>query len=280
MAMLPSLLLLLIFAPASAAPPEGAPVGESDGASEEVGFSEALEAGKQLYFGGRLGAAHEALVALRGRLDRGEEVERELRAELLIWLGEVQYHLGRTDEARESFRTLLRASPEYPISPYAHPLEVVGEFELVRREILDEREQRGPPFQPSVERPPPAPAWVWAPLGVPQFAQRRVGAGLVFGGLQVGLGAASIAMYVHLDRNNRDPLEPHLAPTGLGDDDVRPWVDQRRYRLQWPLTAAFYGTWLVSSLEARHHWRKHHGPSVTLGPLPRGGSGVLITSDF
>lgn len=277
MAMLPPLLLLLTLGAASADEPASQEVADEDFA--RLPFAEALEEGKQLYFGGRLGPALAALGALYERVQAGEDVTLEQRAELLVWLGEVQYHLGRTDEARESFRAVLRADPDYPISPYAHPLEVVAEFELVRREILDEREQT-PRLAFPAERTPPAPAWVWAPLGVPQFAQRRVGAGLVFGGLQLGLGAASVAMYVHLDRNNRDPMSPGLPSTGLLEDEVRPWVDKQRYQVQWPLTFAFYGTWLASSLEARHHWRKHHGPAVTVGPLPRGGTGVLLTSDF
>jgi hypothetical protein len=277
MAMLPSLLLLLILPAAPAG--ELAAAGGSAGAVSEAPFTTALEQGKQLYFVGRSTEALDALLALRGRVEAGEEVPREGRSELLIWLGEVQWHLGRTDEARESFRRLLRDQPDYPISPYAHPLEVVGEFELLRREVLDQRE-RSPLGALAPGGPPPPPAWVWAPFGVPQFAQRRVGAGLVFGGLQLGFGAASVALYVHLDRHNRDPFLEDRPPTGFDPGDVRGWSIEQRRRYQWPVTAAFYGTWLASSLEARRHWRRSHGPSLTVGPLPRGGSGVLLTTEF
>lgn len=275
--MLPSLLILLTLASAPASDTGLAPSTEQ-GDGIAAPFDTALDSGKQLYFGGRLAEALTALQTLRGRVEAGEAVDREQRAELYIWLGEIQYHLGRTDDARESFRALLRDDPEYPISPYAHPLEVVGEFELVRREVLAERDR--PVELPLVRQPPPAPAWVWAPFGVPQLSQGRVGAGLVFGGLQLGLGAASVALYVHIDRNNRDPLTDGKPATGLPRDDVREWAATQRRRYQWPVTAAFYGTWLASSLEARRHWRRTHGPTVTLGPLPRGGSGVLLSSEF
>lgn len=275
MAMLPTLLLLLTLA----ASPAGEPRPLEGTVATEAPFEAALESGKQLYFDGRPVEALEALTALRARVDAGEAIGNERVSELLVWLGEIQWHLGRTDEARESFRRLLRDQPEYAISPYAHPLEVVGEFELVRREVLDARAQLSTD-RPGTELPPPAPAWIWAPFGVPQFAQRRVGAGLVFGGLQVGLGAASVALFVHIDRNNRDPLLEGRPPTGLDPDEVRGWAAMQRHRYQWPVTAAFYGTWLASSLEARRHWRRTRGPTLGVGPLPRGGTGVLLTSEF
>lgn len=275
MVMLPTLLLLLTLA----ASPAGEPAPLEAGAAAEAPFTAALEAGKQLYFVGRPAEALTALTALRARVDTGEDVGRDQVADLLVWLGEIQWHLGHADDARESFRRLLRDQPEYPISPYAHPLEVVGEFELVRREILDARAQL-PAGLSGLEGPPPAPAWVWAPLGVPQLAQGRVGAGLVFGGLQLGLGAASVAMYVHIDRNNRHPLVDGRPATGLEPDEVHRWTTLQRRRYQWPVTAAFYGAWLASSIEARRHWRRTHGPTVSVGPLPRGGSGVLLTSEF
>lgn len=294
------LLLSLLLGWASATPttPEAHPAngGSTAGsAATEAGrgsFADLLDQGKQLYFDGRPVEAQEILLGLERRLLLGEDVALALRAEALIWLGEIQYRLGRHTEAREAFRWLLQQDPEWPISPYAHPMEVIGEFELVRRQVLDEMEQqRGPVVDPVVA--PSAPLWTWAPLGIPQVAQKRAGAAALFGGIQLGLGAASIGYATHLRRMNVDPAG---HPRGWTEEEIGTRIDRGRYLVQWPLTFAFYGTWLASSVEARRHHRRSHrdpgaaqaatrprrsGPvAVGVGRVTDGTNGLVVTGGF
>lgn len=255
------------------------PAASEDGDSHEA-FAVVLERGKRLYFDGKAVEAHDALRGLQVRLLLGERVDKELAAEAMIWLGEIQFRLGRSDDARDAFRWLLRLDPGWPISPYAHPMEVIGEFELVRREVQEELDGRDPTLP--VVTIPPTPPWVWAPLGIPQFAQRRVGAGVAWGGLQLGLGAASIGMIAHLRFINDGPTRGDASPHPLGWDSkqVEREVQKRRYLIQWPLTFAFYGAWLGSSVDARRHWKRSHAPHVGVGALPGGSQGFVVQQTF
>lgn len=297
--MLPLLMSFLLAMAAASTPAEAVVPAPTDGSSHtsaaqddpEQGpaaedadaFAVVLEEGKRQYFAGRVSDAYDLLRGLQVRLLLGEQVEKLLAAEAMIWLGEIQYKLGRSTEAREAFRWLLKWDPEYPISPYAHPMEIVGEFELVRREVQDDMEGRPQLLPDRPVRPPPAPGWVWAPLGVPQFAQRRVGAGLAFSSLQLGLGAASLGVAAHIRFINTgfDSENPVPHPLGWDAERVDREVQKRRYLVQWPLTFAFYGAWIASTADARRHWRKsHRSTSLGVGTLPNGGTGVVISGGF
>jgi hypothetical protein len=111
------------------------------------------------------------------------------------------------------------------------------------------------------------------PLGVPQFAQRRPAAGLVYGSLQAGFGIVSIAMHARLNRGNVAAGPDH--PFGWTSEEVRSEVSLERYLYQWPATAGFYITWGVSALDAAR-WHKRHPPaSVGLG-RSEGGAPLLV----
>jgi hypothetical protein len=233
-------------------------------------FEEVLRASKQLWFEGRTEVAREWFSLLHGRVLAGEDVAPDDVAEALTWLGEVQYQDGDPDAAHLTFLSLLRRDPSRTISPYHHPTEVVNLFELVRAEVQAERQ---PPPPAPVPPRPPAPAWVLAPLGVPQLAQGRVGAAVASGGVQLALGATSIAASVHLGRINgkEQPGIPFGSPREL---TVQRW----RYGVQWPATLLFYGSWAAGSWEAARHFRRSWTIEPAVGFAPRPGGGVVAVS--
>lgn len=245
--------------PAVEAPPPAAPSPVPDPGSAP--FPEVLAAAKQAWFLGRAEEAREAFAALHGRILGGEDAALADVAEALTWLGEIQYLDDDLDAARLTFRDLLRRAPDTPISPYHHPTEVVNLFELVRAEV---KAERAPPPEPEPPTgPPPTPLWVWAPLGVPQLVQGRPGAGALFGGLQLALGATSVASFVHLSHLNRDD-QPGIPPGGAEERALQTW----RYAVQWPSTALFYGAWLVGSREAARHHRRAAPVPTAFGGAP------------
>ena len=223
--------------------------------------------------------------SLRGRVGlpifrRGEEPPWDLAATAMIYVGEIQYRRGNSDEARDAFRWLLKKDPDYQISPYRHPIEVVAVFSTVRDQV---RRSMGetPTENAAID---PLPGWGYLPLGIPQFRSRRPAVGALFGGLQVGLASASIGVYVNLvylnkgfpEQNNNDWL-PAEHPRGWAMRDMQGNVNQIRYSVQWPLAIAAYGAYMGSVLEARRHWRRNFEPQVNVSLLPSpGGSSRLV----
>ena len=240
---------------------DAAPTPSLDDAGNRYG--EVLASAKRRYFSGEHLDALDLLQSLEIRLLQGEAPGDDLRAETLVFLGEVLYVLDRTQEAVRTFHTLLRTDLEFPISPYHHPIEVVRAFERTREEIRVEQSQPPTPEPTPPYEPPPLPLRGYLPLGIPQFSEGRVGRGLVFGSLQVGFGIASLAVYAGLDANN---VGPDVHPQGWSENQVLNQVQNQRYMVQWPLSIAFYGTWLWSHAEARRSWKAAHPTPFTLTP--------------
>ena len=238
-------------------------------------YGEVLSNAKRRYFSGNHLDALDLLESLEIRLLQGEFPGTDLKSETLIFLGEVLFVLGRKEEALRSFATLLETDPEFPISPYHHPIEVVRAFESTREEVHRQQVQAQiPDDSPNI--PPPLPLRGYMPLGIPQFAEGRVGAGLWFGTLQMGLGIASLAMYSKLDANN---VAPDVHPQGWAEDEVMNNVQNQRYMIQWPLGIAFYGTWLWSHSDARRSWKGEHQGAVALVPNPSA-NGLALEGRF
>lgn len=220
-------------------------------------FTEVLAGAKQHWFEGRAELAREWLATLHGRVVHGEVVPGPEVAEALTWLGEVQYLDGDPDAARLTFLDLLQREPDAEISPYHHPTEVVNLFDLVRTEV---RARNTPPPPPPPPPRPPAPVWVLAPFGIPQFGQGRTGAGFTSAGIQVALGAASIGTYAVLRNRWNDDDQPGIPLDSPRERTVERW----RYRAQWPATFAFYGAWALGSWEAARHHRRTWVPTVAV----------------
>ncbi len=221
----------------------------SSGAAEPPSPSDSLSRARDAYFSGE----HERALAEFAAL-AADEQPVEIRLEAMLWLGEVQFVLGDEVGARATFRTLLMLDPEYPISAYEHPLEVVGAFEVVRRAV---REQA-----PSPARPRPYPAWGYLPMGAPQFGQGQRGRGAMWTTLQLGFGAASVGTYVYLSQL------PAWKPVNMDDADVPAHAQTVRYAVQIPATAVFYGLWLGSVIDGRRAWNTAR---ISASPLPGGG---------
>jgi hypothetical protein len=267
---------LLTLVPAALADPGATPEPgppEQESPSPTGDFGQVAANAKRLYIEGEHLDALNLFQALYLRLLNGEEPPWDIAADTLIFYGEVQYQLGEQDAAALIFRWLLERDPTYPISPYHHPLEVVGWFETIRRAVLEEIANR-PQVEaepPPAEVPPALPIAGYLPFGVPQFAQKRPVAGLIFGALQLGFGASSMLKYAQLNRVNAVPPDGELHPLGWPSEEIADRVDRQRLLLQIPLVLAFYGSWLGSHVEARSAWRRQ--VVVQVGPTPGAASG-------
>jgi len=245
------------------------PQGDSD-------FSTDVEAAKEAYFEGELQRSLDAFQALQLRaLQEGDELPWDEVVEALTYLGELHVKLGDDDAARRVFRYVLERDLDTPISPYRHPIEVVFLFNQVRDQVAAERAMEAP--EP-VDVPPPR--WhAHLPLGIPQFAQGRTGAGIAFGATQIALGATSVAVLANLRQVN---VEPVVHPRGWTEEQVLNRSAVQKFAIQWPATIGFYTLWTISVIDARAHWRKENAPPVTLGLSPgaAGRPGMSVAGRF
>ena len=214
----------------------------SVGVTQAESFEQALVAAKLKYFQGDIPGATEGFEHLRLRVSAGEKPPISQFGEVLVYLGEIYYLDGQSETAESIFRELLMLDPQYPISPYEHPMEVVGIFEMLRRSTL----------RPTPEIPQPVkrlPVWGYAPFGVSQFRQNRKKAGVLYASAQITLGITSIATYLHLRQINE--VNP---PPALAEEELQRRVRTERYLVQWPATIGFYALWGASVIEGRQTW--------------------------
>jgi tetratricopeptide (TPR) repeat protein len=225
-------------------------VGDSEPTTDEsappetafIEFRQALVAAKTLYFQGD-DRARVAFEQLRLRLAAGETPPVQLQAEALIYLGELYYQVGRTADAKSAFNDVLALDPDFPISPYEHPMEVVGMFEMLRRGITR------PPPPPEVAPRKRLPAWGYLPFGAAQFRQGRRGQGIFYACLQGALAATSVGTFAHLHRINGGDF-----PSSWSEQEVGRRVQLQRYAIQWPATIGFYAAWGASVYEGSRTW--------------------------
>lgn len=147
---------------------EGAPaLGEgctADPPRPSAPFSEELERAKSLY---RIGCHSRALDMLR-TLDvrrRLENVEPSLVVKALMYLGEVELVLGRRDQARVHFETLLIFDPNAKMSLLEHDPDAVSLFESTRATFQPRRPTTPLPPIPNSELPK-RPLETYLPLGI------------------------------------------------------------------------------------------------------------------
>lgn len=242
-------------------------------------FGNVLQVAKQRYFGGELPYARELLLGLQERLRLGEEPALETAIEAMTYLGEVQYKLGDREGAEAAFRFIFERNPDAPISPYHHPIEVVALFDVVRAEVKASQQARIEEAR-ALDPPElgPAPAWTFAPFGIAQLKQRRPGAAVVFGGLQVGFGVASVLLFQQVDRVNEPPADRNDDATF---DAVTRRALQQKYLAQWPVTVGFYAVWGASIADAQRVWRSEQAKAVIgIGPVGARSHGVVLHGRF
>lgn len=232
-----------------------------------------LEAARRTYLLGDAASARTALQALVTRAMTAGDVPWPVQADALIYLGEIQYLGGERDAAGASFRVVLQRDPDFRISPYDHPLDVVGAFELVRTAVQDERDA-------AARQRVPMPWWGYAPLGVPQLRGGHPVRGGVYAGLQIAAAGASVGAWIAIDHQARIVEQKSDSDP---DAAVAAEARARLYRDAWsiPAAAAFYATWGASVVDAGVSWRKDRLASVGASLTPRSdGLEVAITGRF
>lgn len=229
-----------------------------------VDLAQALEDAKQTYFRGGHREALAILEELQLRMLMDDEaVDREVAIGVLTYLGEIRYLMGEYELARLAFVELLKIDPEVSLSTLEHPTAIVGHLEQLRRELEATTET-------TVEVPPPPPEfrrlpwWGYAPLGIPQLGQQQLTRGMIYATLQTGFAIGSIGLLSHLQFFNGTLLAPRQWPAEDFSDAYQQ-VQTQRFALQWPLTAAFYLTWVVSHIDARQTWNSRVTATLTLG---------------
>jgi hypothetical protein len=257
-----AVMLALWAAPARADEPP-APSDSTD-QSNVSEFRDEVDAARSAWFQGQSEVARDRFQHLFDRLVAGEEIPLELAGEVAIWLGEIRYEFSPDDSrfAEAPWAWLLGRDPDFPISPYQHPADVVGRFEILRGHIKADLAARPPP--------PKYPLWGYIPFGAPQFGQHEPVRGTVYLIAQLGFTAASIGMYAELVKANfpKGTEWPGEHPLGWPHNKVESWLEERTYLVQWPTTLGFYAVWTASVLDGRSHW--HHtyapeGPKESLG---------------
>lgn len=227
---------------------------------QAAGPDDLLERARELYLLGDHAAARDALVALTSAPDTPDPVWQQS----MVYLGELLYVGGDRAAAEATFRLVLQRNPALRISPYEHPMDVIGIFEFVRDSVL--AEQGRAPVQRT-----PMPWWGYAPFGAPQFKQHKPVRGATYLTLQVGFAAASVGAWAWIDRVRPDP--------GADGDDAVAATDRARLirdGFQIPAASLFYLTWGISALDAGLAWRKQHvGPAIGWTPGPGTGSVTL-----
>jgi tetratricopeptide (TPR) repeat protein len=203
------------------------------------------------YLLGRHAEAAEAFRALLAARDRGASVPDDVWTEALIYLGEIAYLAGDRSEAEAAFRQVLEFNLDQRISPYDHPMDVIGVFELVREGVTTERRAVPPERHPY-------PWWGYAPLGVPQFKQAQPVRGAFALVFQAGLAGASVGAWVAIDRL-QIPTDSELPL-----DEAQRRADRAallRSALSIPTASAFYLAWGASALDGGLTWRRAHPTS-------------------
>lgn len=243
------------------------PASEAGGA-ELLDFGQALIAAKTLYFQGDE-RAEPAFEQLRLRIAAGDTPPVQLQAEALIYLGELYYQNGRTTDAKIVFNHVLTLDPDFPISPYEHPMEVVGMFEMLRRGITR------PPPAPAAEPKKRLPAWGYLPFGVSQFRQGRRRQGVFYACMQGVLATTSVVAFAHLHNINGGGF-----PASWSDQEVQRRVQLARYGIQWPATIGFYAVWGASVYEGGRSWNSATPATASRPTVQREGLHLTLHYDF
>ncbi len=220
-----------------------------------------LEAARRTYLLGDAVSARATLQALVARAQAQHDVPWPVEADAWIYLAEIQYLADDRDAAGASFRVVLEHDPDFRISPYDHPLDVVGAFELVRTAVADERKA-------AARVRVPMPWWGYSPFGAPQFRAGHPVRGAVYATLQVASAGASVGAWVEIQHQSRI-----VAQSSTSDPEAARQAQARAklYRDAWSIPAAtlFYVSWGASVIDAGVSWRKDRLASLGASVAPR-----------
>lgn len=220
-----------------------------------------LGAAREAYVLGDFTRARAAFLAVVQRARNVGDVPAEVESAAWIYLGEMQLFAGDRRAAEASFRMALQRDPTLRLSPVEHPENVIGVVEVVRQAALSEDQE------PADRKP--MPYWGYAPLGVPQFVQRRPVRGAVYATLQVGAAASSVAAWIVIDQRRAaipDNLNPTLFPAA--EAELR-YLETLRDAWSIPSAAAFYLVWAISVGDSGIAWRNAQAAPSSFGLIPR-----------
>lgn len=224
-----------------------------ESSAEERSYAESLEAAKSEYFAGGHAVALESLVQLIDRLNNDPAADRTILVQAEVYRAEIEYVTQDRAASWASFVRVLDLMPDFQINTFLHPAEVVDWFDLVKRETSSASLNELPPETERVR----APAWVYAPVGIPQLGQGQTGAGIAFASTQVATAAASIGLHLHMRSWRR-----RIADTGTPDDFQR--FNQIRYGVQLPVTVAFYALYATSVLSGTRRFARDQTVEATV----------------
>jgi len=173
------------------------------------------------------------LAALEARLLAGEGMDAPDAVSALALLGSLRLVAGDEVGSEAAFRLMAGRFPGEPPCPPCPPCPPLATH-----------------YAPALQ---PISGWDYVPMGAPQFAQQRAGAGLAWGGAQLVVGVASVALFAHLG-SRRAAIEDGVGWSGRSErrDAMDSW-ERTQLTVQVPVTFAFYGLWAGSVVEARHH---------------------------
>jgi hypothetical protein len=195
-----------------------------------------LAAARDAYLLGRVEPATTAFAAILVAWGAPEGPDDATAAAAAGFLGEIQWLAGDRLGAEATFRSLLSRLPEHRLSPVDHPVEVLGAFEVVRGTMA------------RVEAPTQRPSWGQrlAPFGVPQFAVGHRRHGVAQAVLQGAFAAVSVGTAVALGvQGAADPSADDVAEAARVQE-----LHRLRDAVNLPATAAFYGLWAASLVDA------------------------------
>lgn len=187
------------------------------------------------------------LGALEARLLAGETLPPAETVGALALLGDLRLRAGDVQGAEAAFRLLAGRFPGQVPCPACPDCERTVPLERWSPPVLvtPSPEALGPALVDHLSM-----TWAYAPLGAPQFAQHRPGAGLAWGGAQLALGGASVALFAHLAAR-KDAIEDGEWSSRSERRDATGRWEWAQLGVQVPVTIAFYGSWAGSVLEAR-----------------------------
>jgi tetratricopeptide (TPR) repeat protein len=204
------------------------------------------EAARRYQFGER-----DAARGMFAALVIDETAPANVRQEARVYLGELLYVAGDREEARRFFEQVLQQDPTYEVDAFRHPPEVVGFFNYVRAYHTAPPDPGPDPLPPAPTLVPPSPVSAMMGHGVYHLRYGKPGRGVLYLGLQGGFLAADAVLWAGLltDRSYRE-----------GDEAERQRLNRNR-TLTGVMAAGYWGTWLVSAVDANVHWRRVEGPA-------------------
>lgn len=202
----------------------------------------------------------------------------EVWAEAKVYVAELYYEEGRHEEGDASLRDVLEENEQAQISPYVHSELVYARFLLVREALFADMQQRA-----ETERRP-LPWWGYAPFGVPQFQQGQPARGAAYAILQSGFIGLSIGSRVWITRLEAEGGGDHRNDSDEEKAEATRQITlarQLRSGLNVPAASAFYLTWGASALDGGMSWRRRQRLEIGVGFVPQpDGATVMVGGRF